>query len=163
MSTIKFIALTQNQYAIVDAEDFDRINKKRWFIDSGVRSGYAKTNKPTRNGKRGHVMMHRFVLQTRSKKSVDHIDGDKLDNRKSNLRLCAHHLNMRNQKPRKRKSACAFKGVSFHKRIGKWAANITKEKYKKTHLGYFDTAEAAAKAYDLAAKITYGEFARLNF
>lgn len=107
------------------------------------------------------MSMHRFIMDAPKGQQVDHINGNKLDNRKSNLRICSHSENLRNQrKPKDNKSG--FKGVSWHKGAKRWCAEI-RSNGKRHHLGYFDTAEDAAKAYDIAATLIHGDYARLNF
>jgi len=91
---------------------------------------------------------------------VDHINGNTLDCRRLNLRLCTHKQNLANQKKQSGRSS-QFKGVSFSKSRGKWEAYI-KTDGKKKHLGRFDTEEAAAYAYDLEAFRLFGWFAKLN-
>ena len=92
---------------------------------------------------------------------VDHINQNKLDNRKSNLRLCSHSQNGIN-KYKQSNNSSGFKGVCFNKRRQKFMAFINKDK-KRTYIGYFETAEEAGKAYDKKAKELFGEFACLNF
>lgn len=109
----------------------------------------------------GHkeMSLHRFLLEvTDSKVHVDHINGDILDNRKSNLRKADNRLNHTNQRLRKDNKA-GYKGVSY--RDGKFYARIGPA--GKIHIGIYPTAEEAAKAYDAKAKELYGEYARLNF
>jgi len=97
-----------------------------------------------------------FVTKAKQGEKVDHINGDTLDDRPENLRICTHKQNMRNMKvPEGR-----YKGIS---KVGsKWRAKIADEE-RRLHLGYFNTAEEAAFEYDKAAKAYFGEFARLNF
>jgi len=92
---------------------------------------------------------------------IDHIDGDKQNNRLENLRLATRNQNLANG-PANRNAACQFRGVSFFKPIKKWAAKIQFQNKSKS-LGYFDSPEQAARAYDEAATRLFGEFARPNF
>lgn len=87
---------------------------------------------------------------------VDHINGNKLDNRRSNLRICTQSQNLNGRNTNK-----GYIGVSWDKFRGKWKANIGKD-YQKIFLGRFDTAEEAARVYDEKAVELFGEFARLN-
>lgn len=138
--------------ALVDDEMMDCLDKYLWAIET---TGYVRANM---NGKR--VSLHRFILRPTSRaEHVDHINGDKLDNRKSNLRLCTQTENNWNTGPRKG-SATGFKGV--HKTKYGFAAQI-REKGKKHQLGTFKSPEEAAQAYDKAAIRFHGEFANLNF
>lgn len=91
-------------------------------------------------------------------KQIDHINGDRADNRIANLRLCDRTGNRRNSVG----SREGYKGVRFRAVTGKWEAAIHPSG-RNIHLGTFDTAEAAARAYDAAARQHYGEFARPNF
>ena len=105
--------------------------------------------------------MHRFIMKPKSNEYVDHINGDKLDNRKENLRICTKKENQRNQKVRKDNTS-GYKGVALM--AGKyWRAYITSGGSRQKHLGNFKTKEEAARAYDEKAKEYFGEFARLNF
>jgi hypothetical protein len=91
---------------------------------------------------------------------IDHINGNKIDNRLSNLRECSNAENIRNQRIHSNNSS-GYKGVYWHKACQKWVAQIGVD--RKIHsLGVFDTAENAAIAYDAAAKSHHGEFAKLN-
>jgi hypothetical protein len=94
---------------------------------------------------------------------VDHINGDIYDNRRSNLRLCTNAENIRNaQKRCIKKATSKFKGVGFDSNRNRWRATITVD-WKTKHLGYFDSEEDAAKAYDIASEKYHGEFGRKNF
>jgi len=90
---------------------------------------------------------------------VDHKDGDGLNNQRSNLRRSSALQNSQNQRLSRRNKS-GFKGVFF--KGPKWMASI-RMNGRSTHLGMFDSAEAAALAYDAAAAAAFGEFARLNF
>jgi hypothetical protein len=92
---------------------------------------------------------------------VDHQDGDGLNNRRSNLRICTHQNNSRNMR-RHRDSASRFKGVSWWKTRQIWRAYIVVDN-KQKGLGYYNNDTDAARAYDAAAKKLFGEFANLNF
>lgn len=95
---------------------------------------------------------------------IDHIDGNRKNNKLCNLRHTTQMNNCRNRKSHK-KSTSQYTGVSFAKRRGKWQAQICggNKGVRTKSLGFFDCEKEAAKAYDLAAKENYGEFARLNF
>jgi hypothetical protein len=105
--------------------------------------------------------MHRQILDAPEGVWVDHIDGDGLNNRKSNLRLCSAIENARNRRPRPN-CRSRYKGISWHKRQKKWAVRIGK-RGKGIHLGSFDDQIEAAVAYDRKAEKLFGEFAYLNF
>lgn len=153
---MKEIELTQGRVALIDDEDYDIVSLYNWHTRRTTRSDYAAT---TRCGKTLH--MHRMVMLAPAGLEVDHINGDGLDNRKSNLRVCTVKENRRNRRPSRgqRRSSSGLKGVQ--KNGKKWASYITVD-YQKHYLGIFTTKEMAARAYNSAAKKHFGEFARLN-
>jgi hypothetical protein len=107
--------------------------------------------------------MHRIILGLKDEdpRLGDHIDGDGLNNIRSNLRVASSSGNAQNR----RLSCCSssgFKGVTWRKRERVWYAQIGYKDTRK-HLGVFSTAEEAARAYDKAALQLFGEFANLNF
>ncbi len=104
------------------------------------------------------VSMHTFLTGWRL---VDHINGDGLDNRRSNLRPATPSQNLQNTR-RPVSNSSGYKGVGFHKASGRWRAYIGIQG-RQTSLGYHESPEAAARAYDAAAIEHFGEFARLNF
>jgi hypothetical protein len=113
------------------------------------------------NGKKRTFYAHRlayFIHYDEWPIITDHINGDKADNRVENLRSCLITDNNRNKKVDKR-NKCGFKGVQYHK---PYSATIFDGKSTK-RLGYYDTPEEAAQAYDEAAKEIFGEYANLNF
>jgi hypothetical protein len=156
----KQIPLTQGLFAIVDDGDYEMLSKRNWFSMHARTAGkfYAATSDIERGG---HLMMHRVLLGMANAKRplVDHINRNGLDNRRENLRLCTHMQNLWNASLSKR-SKTGFKGVTV--RYGGFGANICKN-YKQIRLGSFTTPEAAARAYDRAARELFGEFAYLNF
>jgi hypothetical protein len=148
---MKTIELTQGQVAIVDDEDYEVLNRYNW---------YARNSKNTHYAVRviwgeGTVYMHRFILTPSAEQQVDHINGNGLDNRRENLRICTRSQNQHNRKKGQRNSS-GFKGVS--KKGNKWQANIGRDR-KQIYLGIFDTPDAAHEAYVKAAKDIHGEFA----
>lgn len=141
------------KFAKVDDEDFAYLKHTKWREHSkGYACGYV-------DGK--IVYMHRFIMKTKAGYSTDHINRDKLDNRKANLRICSDAENKANSKIRSNNKS-GYKGVHIEKRTNRWCAQIGKNN-KITHLGTFDSPEEAAMAYDIAAKRIHGEFANLNF
>tara|TARA_R110000824_G_scaffold396554_1_gene598108 strand:- start:1212 stop:1535 length:324 start_codon:yes stop_codon:yes gene_type:complete len=104
--------------------------------------------------------MQRFIMDAPKGMQVDHINRNPLDNRKSNLRICTNAENSYNTGPQKNNTS-GYKGVSWRKDAKKWTAYIGHA--PKSHLGYFDTPEEAAKARDAKAKELHGEYAHLNF
>lgn len=155
---MKKIILTKNKYAIVNDSDFGYLNKFKWKFSV---EGYAVTNFATGYKKRKSVSMHRLVINPFTEFSVDHIDGNKLNNRIENLRICTHQQNTFNRKKLSNKTSI-YKGVGFYKRTGRWQARITFNR-KLIHLGMFDDPKEAASAYNIAAKKYFGKFAWKKF
>jgi len=139
----------------VDDEDFDLISRYHWYNNHG----YA-LNETVTDGKKVRLRMHRLILGKNAGKYTDHINGDKLDNQKHNLRACSNAQNMRNIPP-KRQNSSGFKGVTWQKDCSRWKAQI-KVDYKNIHIGIFKDKIDAARAYNNAAKIYFGEYAWLN-
>jgi hypothetical protein len=159
---MKKIPLTQRRYALVDDEDFDFLNQWEWFVSA---EGYAVRNKTVIDAegkkKQKTVWMHRIINNTPAELKTDHIDGDRLDNRKENLRSVTQSENSQNSGKWGKNKTSKYKGVNFHKRDGIWQAAITANGVRK-HIGQFQTEEAAALAYNEIAKMMHGEFAKLN-
>jgi len=153
----KEIPLTQGKVAIVDDEDFERLSQYKWCYAT---VGYAVRFEQV-NGKRRGVFMHRQIMQPPKDLEVDHINGDKLDNRRSNLRIVTRQQNRFNERPRKGTSS-KYKGVSWYKQTRRWEAYI-KINGKKKRIGYFNDEIEAALAYDRAARELFGEYAKTNF
>jgi len=157
------VPLTQGKYAIVDKEDFERLSKCKWQFDHGyaVRSHYIGPH-PTKKGQdeKRKVYMHREVVGATKGQTTDHKDGDRLDNRSANLRLCSELQNHQNQRKRSDNKS-GYKGVSWSKKARKWEAYITVDK-KRKYLGLFDRLYQAAEKYNTAAKVYFGEYANLN-
>ena len=158
-SAMKRIKLTKGQFALVDNEDFDKLNQWKWQIQNDRRTFYARTRQRI-GKKRPSFRMHRVIMKAKKGQQIDHRDGNGLNNQKSNLRFCTRSQNHMNEGPRGGTSK--FKGVSWHKRIKKWTCQI-KSSQRQRHIGYFDNEIEAAKAYDRAAIELFGEFARPNF
>lgn len=150
------VQLSRGGYALVDPEDYHEVSQYRWY-SAEVSPGmiYAMA---TVEGK--SVYMHRLIMQPPKGMIVDHINGDRMDNRRSNLRICTWTQNNANTKrPRKNKSG--YVGVR-RTPSNKWEAAVQVDK-KTKHLGTFDTAEDAARARDKAALEAYGKYCYLNF
>lgn len=150
------IVLTNGGFALVDDEDYEHIYRHKWRRD---RDGYAVRTAPVDYGPKT-ILMHRLILDAPRSSSVDHVSGDRLDNRRSNLRLATNAQNSMNRLPYEGKTS-RYKGVSWHRRVKKWMAGITVNG-KGIYLGYFSEEEEAAKAYNNAATRYFGEFARIN-
>ena len=158
---VAFIPLTQGYEAIVDATDLHLVAGHNWTAlrRSRSRTVYAYRAVSIGGGKQRNVLLHRVLLSAPSNKQVDHISGDGLDNRRSNLRLATNTENSRNQ-PVRKSNTSGFKGADFHKAVGLWRARIRCDGNRRVHLGYFATPEEAHAAYCVAARKLHGEFAR---
>ena len=159
---MKEISLTQGKVALVDNEDYERlIAMGKWHIGS---NGYAQKTifLGRKNGKRSttSISMHRVVLGLDdSKEQVDHVNGNRLDNTRLNLRICSVTENLRNVGLKKCNTS-GFKGVCWHRK--KWAVRIRTGKGTRKHIGLFTCPIEAARAYNEAAIKYHGEFANLN-
>jgi len=141
---------------LVDDDDFESLNKYRWHLST---SGYA-TGSFILNGKSVNKKMHRLIMNPNEGYFIDHINGNQLDNRKCNLRICSHQENMMNRRIHKNNTS-GYKGVTFHRESKKWRAQITLDS-KRIQIGYFDDPNEAHKAYCEKAKELHGEFARFE-
>lgn len=157
------IILPNGSVTLVDAELIPILNGYRWHPAASAGGGfYARTNMKCLNGKSRPVMLHHVVIGfPLNKLQVDHINGDKLDNRRCNLRVVTPRQNNANRGCNKNNST-GFKGVFFDKNKRKYTVNVG-QLQKKRYFGVFDDKESAAKAYDIAALKEFGEFAKLNF
>ncbi len=162
------IQLTQGQVALVDDEDFERVNQYKWYAHKSSSSppskkryfyGFYAVRNVNVGGKREGIRLHRFILDAPSGVTVDHINGNTLDNQKSNLRLCSDAENSRNRAFQSNNTT-GFKGVCRNGR-NRYTAKLKSLK-KSYHLGTFDTAIEAAKAYNEKAIELFGEYAKLN-
>lgn len=155
---MKEIPLSQGKFALVDDEDFAQVSRFNWFYSTG----YAVRNIKLDTNVYKMELMHRFLLGLNfgDGKIVDHKNGNGLDNRRENLRICSKLENQRNQGPRHTKTS-KYKGVGYFKRDKKWRARI-KVGEKDIEIGKFTTEKEAALAYNKAALKYFGEFAWLN-
>ena len=159
---MKEILLTQGKVALVDDEDFERINQHKWYAyNNHGYQWYARREIKKPNGKRTTQCMHRVIMKVKKGQELDHRNHDGLDNRKCNLRICTRAQNSMNRK-KQRETSSRYKGVDWLKQRNKWRARI-KVNQKSIHLGCFLLEPDAAKAYDAKAKELFGEFAYFNF
>jgi hypothetical protein len=139
---------------IISACDAERVKAHRWYKSCIKGSPYFAFK---RNYK--HVTLHRFITDCPIDMFVDHINGNTLDNRRSNLRICTRRENNRNR-CRSKNSTSGYKGVFWNKHKLKWTSYIRTDE-KRVCLGYFDTPEKAYEAYVAASKKYHGEFGRI--
>jgi len=156
----KAIPLTQGKFAIVDESDYEWLNQWKWCV---CRNGYAKRNKYYKISKGAYksktIRMHRLIMSVEGSLQVDHIDGNKLNNLRNNLRICTLAQNNRNCGSRVKGKK--YKGVSWSKSAKKWHARIRSENINY-HLGFFENEIDAVMAYNKAAKNLHGAFAWIN-
>jgi HNH endonuclease/AP2 domain len=147
---------------LIDAEDWPRISEFKWSVSSdGGKRMYVSTRI---EGKKTYL--HRMILKAPYSQTVDHRNGDPLDNRKANLRLATHQQNMFNCGKRStykgKPTASIFKGVTWDRSRGRHMAQIMNNGINH-YLGRFMDERSAAIAYDYAALEMFGEFAQTNF
>jgi hypothetical protein len=157
------IPLKTGIFALVDEEDYGIVSGIKW---------YAATSRTRQDGKyrvigrlfapRKNIYMHRLIMNAPKGMEVDHINGDPLDNRRINLRICTRSQNAKNIIKHIENGSSKYKGVSFDFVNRKWKSRIQCNR-KEIWIGRFDSEIEAAKAYDRAAKELYGEFACPNF
>jgi hypothetical protein len=139
---------------MVDDEDYEFLSKFNWQVDKYNTVQTHKTDKIN------NTLIHRLIMNPPNGVEIDHIDGNRLNNRKSNLRFATSSQNKINRGPRKDNTS-GFKGVSLNKKLNKYGVRLMIDgKYK--HLGLFNNKIEAAKVYNENALKYYGEFAWLN-
>jgi len=147
--------MTCGKTMLVDPDTLSTHGDRGWYIN---RQGYVTKDFGGRKNRR-RLKLHRLVVSASPGDVVDHINGNKLDNRTSNLRICTKTQNTWNRK--KQSGSSRYKGVTWYKPLSKWMAQIQVNR-KHLNLGYYESEEAAAKAYDDAALKLYGEYAWVN-
>lgn len=157
---MKEIKLTQGLVALVDDEDFERLNQFKWHAHKEGNTYYANGGY-CRDGVRIRFKMHRLILNiTDPKIEIDHKDRNGLNNQKENLRTCIHSQNTANVTSHK-DSSSKFLGVSWDGDRNKWKAQICFQGRNK-FIGRFSSEEEAALVYNKKATEFHGEFANLN-
>jgi hypothetical protein len=152
------LPLACGDVALIDAADSAILDDWRWAWRKDSR-GYVSSTKATGGGRCKPVRLHRLLLDFPAS-AIDHANGNKLDNRRCNLRICTNAQNQANRDPLPHSSR--FKGVTVRKSTGRFEAQIWNN-YKRIWIGTFANEQDAARAYDAAAIEHFGEFARTNF
>lgn len=155
------VVLTSGSVALIDDADMDLVGAHRWYELRGHNGKrYARTCCGNRS-----IYMHRLITGTPPGAETDHRNGDGLDNRRANLRVATSSQNKANKvkptRPDGRPTSSRFKGVSWDRTRGLWQAKITVDRHCR-NLGRYDDEADAARAYDLAAVLAWGEFALTN-
>jgi len=144
---------------IVDADDYEWLSQWVWGAQES-RSGLRARRIDRSEGRQKKIYMSRVILNAQAGEYVDHINGDTLDNRRSNLRLCSNQENLMNRGLNKNNTS-GYKGVTWNAQKNKWMAQITVD-HQHVYLGCFESPQDAARAYDKAASDSFGEFALTN-
>lgn len=151
----KSIPLSQGKITLVDDEDYEYLNQWKWTYTEGYAFRMARIG-----SKRKHTKMHRVIMNTPGDMQTDHINGNGLDNRRANLRICTATENKR-YSLRRSDNTSGHKGVTWHVGHQKWQARITVDQ-ERIHLGYFTAIEEAVKFYKVAAEAYHGDFAPIG-
>jgi HNH endonuclease/AP2 domain len=138
---MKIIKTTSGESVLVDDEDFDYLNQWKWHISTKRYAGRMTKV----NGKRTGMYMHRIIMNPPKGMVVDHINHNRLDNRRSNLRVCTQSFNLANQRIGKRNTS-GYKGVTWDKDRKKWVAQ-THKAGKHIFIGRYETLKEAIKAH----------------
>lgn len=153
-----YIPLTQGYTATIDAADVPLVEGYNWTAYVRPNGAVHVFRKATIEGKLRNVWLHRVIAQTPDGLDTDHVDGDGLNNVRTNLRFATRSQNNRNQRRHDRNTS-GHKGVSWHKKDKRWRACIhVNNRY--IHLGHFVNIEDAVAAYENASAELHGEFGR---
>jgi hypothetical protein len=150
---MKRIKLTKGKYALVDDADFEPLSKYNWCVSNG----YALRRSSRASGGK-NIRMHRVIMDTPDGMFTDHINGDKLDNQRSNLRIVTKSQNEMNKTPNSRNKS-GTKGVFWAENVGKWCANIYVNG-KNRNLGYFKELDDARAIRIEAENQYFKQYAR---
>ena len=148
------LKITQNKKVILN-DEFKYLLENKWCLSANRYACRREKN----SGK--IILMHREIMKAKKGEYVDHINGNGLDNRIENLRICTQQENTRNKK-KPIHNTSGYKGVCWDKQMKKWRVQI-KHKNTNSYIGLFNDLITAAKEYDKKAKEIFGEFAKLNF
>ncbi len=155
----KEIELTKGYVALVDDKDCGEISKYKWFANSQRNKHYAARMVSQPNTRSMRVLMAREIMDAPDDMVVDHINGNTMDNRRCNLRLCTSKENSQNKHAVW--GQVAYKGVYYIKQNKRYVAHCNKDG-AQAYMGSFDTPEEAALVYNDFAREVFGEFAKLN-
>lgn len=162
---MKEIKFKNGLRAFVDDEDFELVDKFTWYCEPHgrtFRSYMAKDRNIDGKRTRKKIFLHRFILKAEKGQIIDHVDGNALNNQKSNLRFCTHSQNIMNG-PRRIGSSSKFLGVSRRqfKNSLKWKTQYQLNG-KNHYVGVYESEKEAALVYNVCASFAFREFARLN-
>lgn len=155
------LPLTNGGAVIVDSADLPIVGRYKWYGIESNGTTYAQANIKVPVGRTGYkwttLKLHRVLFP--ESEVVDHIDGNGLNDSRSNLRPASRGENSRNRKHFSKRTP--YKGVSWKADVGKWCARINAQG-RVIHLGYFGDAAEAARAYNRASLKMHGKFSRIN-
>ena len=162
---IAYVPLNRGYQAVIDADMAPKVGQYDWRAFRRRDRIYPRAHGRIA-GKPMSILLHRLVMGMGMRSpyydaEVDHIDGDPLNNRRANLRLVTSAQNSRNSRKTSRRRTSIYKGVCFDRRSKRWVSNIRVNGGALT-LGHHATPEDAARAYDAAAALYFGAFARTN-
>ena len=143
---MKEIQLSRAMVALVDDEDYKNLNQYKWQAHKSYKTKntyYATRHTPTTNGKRGFISMHSSIMGSEKGKEIDHINGNGLNNQRSNLRQVTHRENGQNLHIEK---SSKYVGVYWNKKDKRWQVQAMIGN-KRTYLGSYKDEEIASKAY----------------
>lgn len=157
---MKEIQLTQGKVALVDDDMYDYLMQWKWYANNLSGKFYAIRNHRENKKFVAQLLMHRFIMNPSKGLVVDHLNGNTLDNRKCNLRVCTYSQNSMNRIKQINNNS-GYKGVSWHKNHKIYESRIMSNGVN-IHIGSFENIIDAARAYNDAAVKYHGEFAKLN-
>lgn len=157
---MKKIALTKGGFALVDDTDFEFLSQWKWTVRNGYSARTVYLGGGRKNQKSKHIYMHSLLNETPNGMETDHINRNKLDNRRENLRTTTRQQNSCNRVLQDNNTS-GFRGVSWNRQRNKWMSQI-KAFRKNYYLGLYSNKNDAARAYDKAALNLFGEFSKLN-
>lgn len=157
---MKEIPLDKGHILFIDNEDYEEVSKLIWKVAKRLHTFYAISDIRKKGHARKVILLHRLIMKAPKGTLIDHINGNGLDNRKSNLRYANKSKNAMNMSKHTPHSS-PYKGVSYDKDRKKFRCNIGING-KQYFVGRFDNELEAAKAYNKKALTIYGEYARLN-
>ena len=156
-----WIQLTKGYFVLVDRADYEIFGGLNWTALVVARTVYAYCTRRLEDRPK-NVLLHRAIMNAPDGMEVDHCDGNGLNCRRENLRICSLRDNHCNVQKSATQTSSRFKGVCWDRARNRWHARVKVHQVTK-FLGRFGSEEEAAHAYDKAAKSFFGEFARLNF
>lgn len=161
-TTCRIIPLSAGALSTIDSADYSRVTQHKWSLKTTYkRSGFPAHQYAYRNAGNGRTeLLHRFITECPPELEVDHENGNGLDNRRENLRICNRRQNGANRGPSPANTS-GFKGVVNYGTH--FVAYVGARHQQSRYVGCFRTAEAAARAYDEEARRIWGEFAYQNF